>query len=71
MRRVITIHPPLTVLLRCVPINPFRDADRMGVAMLMTEFGASENIKGDIYALEKVAQMMDSHRQSWMYWQFK
>lgn len=48
-----------------------RDADRMGVAMLMTEFGAAENIKGDIYALEKVAQMSDDHMQSWMYWQFK
>jgi hypothetical protein len=43
----------------------------MGVAMLMTEFGAAENIKGDIFALEKVAQLSDAHMQSWMYWQFK
>jgi len=48
-----------------------KDADRMGVAMLMTEFGAAENIKGDIAALQKTVQLSDSHQQSWMYWQFK
>ena len=39
--------------------------------MLMTEFGAAEDIKGDLYALEKSVQQADKHKQSWMYWQFK
>ena len=37
----------------------------------MTEFGASENTRGDIYALEHTIQLAESHQQSWMYWQFK
>lgn len=48
-----------------------KDADRIGAGMIMTEFGAAENIKGDIYALEKLMQLADEHQQSWMYWQFK
>lgn len=48
-----------------------KDAARIGGGMIMTEFGASENIKGDIYALEHTIQLTDSHQQSWMYWQFK
>lgn len=37
----------------------------------MTEFGAAEDIKGDIYALNKSVQQADKHMQSWIYWQFK
>jgi endoglycosylceramidase len=48
-----------------------KDADRLGSGMLMTEFGAAENIKGDIYALESLMRMADDHQQSWMYWQYK
>jgi endoglycosylceramidase len=48
-----------------------KDAERMGVAMLMTEFGAAEDIKADIFALEETARLADRFQQSWMYWQFK
>jgi len=48
-----------------------RDSDRMGVAMLMTEFGAAENIKGDMIALQRTVEHADKYLQSWMYWQFK
>lgn len=37
----------------------------------MTEFGAAEDIKGDMYALEESMKMADKYTQSWMYWQFK
>lgn len=49
----------------------FSDLDRVGGGMIMTEFGAAEDIKGDMYALEKSMQQADKHAQSWMYWQFK
>lgn len=48
-----------------------KDVDRIGGGMIMTEFGASEDIKGDLYALEKNCAQADKHMQSWMYWQFK
>lgn len=48
-----------------------KDASRMGVAMLMTEFGAAEDTKADIFALEQTAALADRFQQSWMYWQFK
>lgn len=48
-----------------------KDAARMGVQMVMTEFGAAEDIKGDMYQLGKQSDVMDQHQQSWMYWQFK
>eukprot|EP01038_Epipyxis_sp_PR26KG_P014384 gene14384-19301_t len=47
------------------------DADRIGGGMIMTEFGAAEDIKGDMYALENTAKLMDKFMQSWMYWQYK
>jgi hypothetical protein len=37
----------------------------------MTEFGATRDIAGDLFALESLAAQMDRHSQSWMYWQFK
>ena len=37
----------------------------------MTEFGASRDIKGDMYALNYLAEKMDKYHQSWMYWQYK
>lgn len=47
------------------------DVERLGGGWIMTEFGAAEDVRGDIYALEKSMQMADKHKQSWMYWQFK
>jgi len=47
------------------------DAERMGTAMIMTEFGAAEDTTADIFALEKNVELADKFRQSWMYWQFK
>lgn len=48
-----------------------KDADRLGGGLVMTEFGASRDIRGDLYALNYLAEKMDAHHQSWMYWQFK
>lgn len=48
-----------------------KDAARLGVPMMMTEFGASEDVKSDLAVLEAVAKQADKYQQSWMYWQFK
>ena len=37
----------------------------------MTEFGAAEDILGDIFALQKTCELADRFTQSWLYWQFK
>jgi endoglycosylceramidase len=47
------------------------DIARLGGGWIMTEFGAAEDRKGDLYALHKSMQQADKHLQSWMYWQFK
>eukprot|EP01031_Cornospumella_fuschlensis_P028006 gene28006-33819_t len=47
------------------------DGERLGVGLMMTEFGAAEDIKTDLAVLESVANRADSFKQSWMYWQFK
>lgn len=47
------------------------DVERIGGGMIMTEFGASKDVLGDIYQLEKYCHQADKHGQSWMYWQFK
>jgi endoglycosylceramidase len=51
--------------------NRQRDVERLGGGWLMTEFGASRDIKGDMYALNFLCEKMDKHQQSWMYWQYK
>ncbi len=43
----------------------------MGGGWIMTEFGAAEDKKGDLYALEHAMKIADKYAQSWMYWQFK
>lgn len=48
-----------------------QDAARLGVPLLMTEFGAVEDFKSDLVALDRVAELADRHQQSWMYWEFK
>lgn len=48
-----------------------KDATRLGVGMIMTEFGAAEDIKADIQQLIRTTDMADKYQQSWMYWQFK
>ncbi len=63
--------------LACDAIDDFffairsRDAERMGLGMIMTEFGAAEDIKSDIQQLIRTTQVADKYKQSWMYWQFK
>ncbi|RYH31967.1 hypothetical protein EON65_01505 [archaeon] len=47
------------------------DGERLGVGLMMTEFGAAEDIKSDLAVLEAVTSKADSFKQSWMYWQFK
>lgn len=51
--------------------NRARDVERLGGGWLMTEFGASRDVKGDMYALNFLCEKMDKHQQSWMYWQYK
>jgi len=48
-----------------------RDVDRIGGGMIMTEFGASKDVLGDLYALQKNCKQADKFSQSWIYWQFK
>mmetsp|Transcript_3259 Transcript_3259/g.4487 ORF Transcript_3259/g.4487 Transcript_3259/m.4487 type:complete len:530 (-) Transcript_3259:1604-3193(-) len=47
------------------------DAQRIGTAMIMTEFGAAKDTRGDLIAVSETVEMADEHHQSWMYWQFK
>ena len=37
----------------------------------MTEFGAAEDTKSDLFSLGETARLADKFQQSWMYWQFK
>ena len=48
-----------------------KDSERLGVPILMTEFGAVEDFQSDLVALDRVAALADRHAQSWMYWEFK
>lgn len=48
-----------------------RDAQRLGVQMIMTEFGAAKDIKNDLGLLQRLCELTDKFQQSWMYWQFK
>lgn len=48
-----------------------KDAKRLNVGMIMTEFGAAQDIKPDLYALNKMMKMTEKHLQSYVYWQFK
>lgn len=48
-----------------------RDAKRLGGGMMMTEFGASQDVRGNLHALDKNCALADRHQQSWAYWQFK
>lgn len=48
-----------------------KDSSRLGVGLMMTEFGAAEDIKSDLIKMTNLASLADRHQQSWMYWQFK
>lgn len=48
-----------------------KDVERVGGGMMMTEFGAAEDIRGDLVSLERTVAMADQWAQSWMYWQLK
>jgi endoglycosylceramidase len=48
-----------------------KDSSRLGVGMIMTEFGAAEDIKNDLLKMASLMDLADRHQQSWMYWQFK
>jgi len=48
-----------------------KDAERLGSGLIMTEFGAMQDIHGDMQEMEKLCQMADEVNASWMYWQFK
>lgn len=48
-----------------------KDSERLGVATIMTEFGATMALKGALHDLDSLAKQSDKHQQSWMYWQYK
>jgi len=48
-----------------------KDASRLGVGMIMTEFGAAKDMRYDLSQVEKVVSLADQFQQSWIYWQFK
>jgi endoglycosylceramidase len=48
-----------------------KDAQRLGVGMIMTEFGAAKDMRYDLSQVEKVVNLADQHQQSWIYWQLK
>ena len=48
-----------------------KDSERLGTGLLMTEFGATKDVLGDLISLERVASLADKHQQSWVYWQLK
>ena len=39
--------------------------------MILTEFGAMQDIDADMKQLEHTMQVADEYLQSWMYWQYK
>jgi endoglycosylceramidase len=47
------------------------DAARLGVGLVMTEFGAAEAVAADLAQLARTTAVADRFQQSWMYWQFK
>lgn len=48
-----------------------KDSARLGVGMIMTEFGAAKDMRYDLSQVEKVVTLADQFQQSWIYWQFK
>jgi hypothetical protein len=48
-----------------------QDSNRLGLGMIMTEFGPREDNKADIFAIERLCELADKRQQSWMYWEFK
>jgi endoglycosylceramidase len=66
-----------SIILACDAIDDLffeirsRDAKRLGVGQIMTEFGAAEDVKSDLTKMASLADLADRHQQSWMYWQFK
>ena len=48
-----------------------KDSNRLGTAMILTEFGAMQDIDADMKQLEHTMQVADEYLQSWMYWQYK
>ena len=49
-----------------------KDSQRLGVATMMTEFGATSSAsKGALHDLDSLARQTDKHQQSWQYWQYK
>jgi len=48
-----------------------KDGERLGLPIIMTEFGATQDLKGAIFSLKDVLKQADKHQQSWCYWQYK
>jgi len=47
------------------------DADRLGVPIMISEWGACSDSKACYDELNNVAEVMDEYTASWAYWQFK
>lgn len=48
-----------------------KDAERLSVGMMMTEFGATMAKDNPLHDLDSLTKVADKHGQSWMYWQYK
>lgn len=48
-----------------------KDAQRLKVGMMMTEFGATMAKENPLHDLDALTRVADKHGQSWMYWQYK
>lgn len=70
--------PSKVEALLCAGIDDFffdmrkKDGERLGVATIMTEFGATvPGSKTSAFNLLTLSDQSDKHQQSWMYWQYK
>jgi len=48
-----------------------KDADRLGVPLIISEFGACSNSEACAAEITSVADACDDYLASWMYWMFK
>jgi hypothetical protein len=48
-----------------------KDAERLGVPLIMSEFGACTDLDACVTEVKQVTDACDKHLASWAYWNFK
>lgn len=72
-----TKEPPLDQMAVCQSFHERRveqrsqDAQRLGVPLIFSEFGACMGTEACIQEINLVTKAMDDHLVSWAYWEFK